>query len=88
MTIPAVNHEGIEKAVSMWQYRRYLDAVRTFMKLRAEMGESPSQTLGAQNGAWAHKLLDRLIDVADDPVRCEREARRLEEQITVMRRDQ
>ena len=87
MTIPAVNHEGIPEAVTMWQYRRYLDAVREFMKLRAEMGESPSQTLGARNGAWAHHLLDRLLEVADDPKRCEREARRLEETIRQMRAD-
>ena len=85
MTIPAVNHEGIEEAVPMWQYRRYLEAVRTFMKLRAEMGESPSQTLGARNGAWAHQLMDRLLEVADDPGRCERATKRLEDSIRQMR---
>lgn len=85
-TIPVVNHEGVDEAVTMWQYRRYLDAVRTFMKLRAEAGESPSQTLGARNGAWAHHLLDRLIENADDLERCKRETRRLEETIRQMRR--
>jgi hypothetical protein len=85
MTIPAVNHEGIPEAVSMWQYRRYLDAVRTFMELRAEMGESPSQTLGARNGAWAHHLLDRLIEHADDLELCKRETLRHEESIRQMR---
>lgn len=79
--IPAVNHEGVEDAVTMWQYRRYLDAVRTFMELRAAAGESPSQTLGARNGAWAHQLMDRLLEVADDPARCKRETERLEETI-------
>ena len=84
-SIPAVNHEGIPEAVTMWQYRRYLDAVRTFMELRAEMGESPSQALGARNGAWAHQLMDRLLENADDPKHCKRETKRLEESIRQMR---
>ena len=80
-----LNHEGVPETLSMWQYRRYLDAVRTFMELRAKLGESPTKTLGARNGAWAHCLLDRLIDVADDPARCRRQTRYLEEQILKMR---
>lgn len=84
-TAEHLTHEGVPEALPMWQYRRYLDAIRTFMKMRAELGESPTQTLGARNSAWAHVLLDRLIDVADDPERCRRETKRLEEQIQQMR---
>lgn len=80
-----LNHEGVPLDLSMWQYRRYLDAVRTFMELRAKAGDSPTKVLGARNGKWAHVLLDRLIDVADDPKRCRRETKRLEEQIQTMR---
>ena len=87
--IPAdapTNHNGVDDEIPMWQYRRYLNAVRSFMQLRAKAGESPSQTLGVRNGAWAHHLMDRLIEVADDPERCEHETKRLEETIRQMRR--
>ncbi len=70
------------------QYRRYLDAVRTYMRMRAERGERPAQVLGAAQGMWAHKLLDRLIDVADDPKRCLRETRRLEACIQQMKEEE
>ncbi len=81
-----LNHEGVPETIPMWEYRRYLAAVREFMLLRAKAGESPSQTLGVRNGAWAHQLLDRLIEVADDAEQCRRKTRQLEEQIKQMRR--
>ncbi len=79
------DHEGAKDEIPMWEYRRYLEAVRDFMLLRAEMGERPSQTLGGKNGAWAHQLMDRLLEVADDPARCRRETERLESSIKEMR---
>lgn len=75
------NHEGIPEPTPEWEIRRYLVAVRDFMRLRAEAGESPSQTLGGRNGAWAHVLMDRLIEVTADAERCRRETKRLEETI-------
>lgn len=80
------NHEGVEDEIPSWEYHRYLVAVRDFMRLRAEGGESPSQTLGVRNGAWAHQLLDRLLEMMDDPARCRRETKRLEDAIAETRR--
>lgn len=83
----ALSHEGVPETVPMYQYRLYLGSVRTFLKLRAKMGESPTKTLGARNGQWAHNLMDRLIEVADDPARCRRQTKYLDEQIQKMRGD-
>ena len=79
-----LNHEGFEEPLLMWQYRRYMDAVRTFMEMRAKMGESPCTTLGVVEGTWPHHFLKRLIDAADDPELCKRETKRLEETIERM----
>ena len=75
------SHEGMTEPAPESEIRRYLVAVRDFMRQRAEAGELPSHTLGARNGAWAHLLMDRLIEVTDDAERCRRETKRLEETI-------
>ncbi len=87
-TLTAVRQPEGRAPLGIWLYRRYLDAVRTFMSMRAERGERPAQVLGAGPGMWAHKLLDRLISVADDPKQCLRETRRLEECIQQMKEEE
>ncbi len=83
----AASHEGNywpELTLSMCTYRRYLGLVQQFLRLRAEAGEPVSVTLGARNGAWPHKLVDTLAEVADDRDGCLREIERLENAIEMM----